>query len=242
MKTPDLSQLVVQIESRIHYTFTDKNQIQLALTHRSFSGTDARSIDNNQRLEFLGDAVLQLIITLELYQRYREHDEGPLTKARAQLVNRRTLAALAKNIDLGSCLLMSRGEELSGGRERPSALADAFEAIVGAVFMDAGYDRTRDFVLECFSAHLGELKILPNLENPKGELQEYLQIQSNQPPRYELINVNGPDHDRTFECAVFHDDREMGRGHGKSKKEAEFNAAAEALENFRTNQGSSEMK
>ena len=242
MKTSDLDELIPQIESSIQYTFTDKKQIHLALTHRSFSGTDARSVDNNQRLEFLGDAVLQLIITFELYERYEEHDEGPLTKARAQLVKRRTLATLAKNIDLGSCLLMSRGEELSGGRERPSALADAFEAIVGAVFLDAGYDRTKDFVLKCFGAHFGELKILPNLENPKGELQEYLQIQSNQPPHYELLNVSGPDHDRTFECAVLHNEKELGRGCGKSKKEAEFNAAAEALKNIKTDGGPAGLK
>jgi ribonuclease-3 len=193
-------------------------------------------------LEFLGDAVLQLIITLELYQRYDEHDEGPLTKARAQLVNRRTLAALAKDIDLGPNLLMSRGEELSGGRERPSALADAFEAIVGAVFIDAGYDRAKEFVLKCFSSHFGELQILPNLENPKGELQEYLQIQSNQPPHYELLNVSGPDHDRSFECAVLHSEKELGRGSGKSKKEAEFNAATEALTNIRANLHPGESK
>lgn len=241
MQKPDFKALIPQIESNIHYSFKDKKQIQLALTHRSFSASDARSVDNNQRLEFLGDAVLQLIITLELYQRYAEHDEGPLTKARAQLVNRRTLAALAKDIDLGSCLLMSRGEEISGGRERPSALADAFEAIVGAVFIDAGYDRTKEFVLKCFSAHFGELQILPNLENPKGELQEYLQIQSNQPPHYELLNVSGPDHDRSFECAVIHSEKELGRGTGKSKKEAEFNAAAEALTNIRNNSDSNQL-
>ncbi len=240
MQKPDFETLILRLESRIQYTFRDKKQIQLALTHRSFSGLDARSLDNNQRLEFLGDAVLQLIITLELYQRYSEHDEGPLTKARAQLVNRRTLANLAKIIDLGSCLLMSRGEELSGGRERSSALADAFEAIVGAVFIDAGYEGTKEFIMRFFNDHLGELQILPNLENPKGELQEYLQIQSNQPPHYELLNVSGPDHDRSFECAVLHGEKELGRGCGKSKKEAEFHAAAEALVNIRENINSDE--
>ena len=143
------------------------------------------------------------------------------------------LAHLACKIDLGACLLLSRGEELSGGRERPSALADAFEAVVGAVFMDSGYERTRVFVLDCFKDHLGELQILPNLENPKGELQEYLQIQSNRPPHYELVRVTGPDHDRFFECAVHHDQQELGRGSGKSKKEAEFNAALQALDNIK---------
>ena len=235
MESSDLTGCIPLIESNIRYTFKDKKQIQLALTHRSFSGADTRSVDNNQRLEFLGDAVLELIITRELYQRYPEHEEGPLTKARAQLVNRRTLANLARAVGLGPCLLMSRGEELSGGRERPSALADAFEAVVGAVFIDSGYEQTSAFVIACFGDYFGDLQILPNLENPKGELQEYLQIQSNQPPHYELLRMTGPDHDRFFECAVLHGLQELGRGSGKSKKEAEFNAAAEALNNIQSN-------
>jgi ribonuclease-3 len=234
MSASEFDDRIKRIEESIQYTFKDKKQILLALTHRSFSGSESKSLNSNQRLEFLGDAVLQLIITQELYQRYPEHDEGPLTKARAQLVNRRTLADLASKIDLGSQLMMSRGEELSGGRERPSALADAFEAVVGAVFVDSSFERTYEFVIDCFSEHFGELQILPNLENPKGELQEYLQTQSNRPPHYELIRVTGPDHDRFFECAVVHDKKELGRGSGKSKKEAEFNAAIQAMEHFRS--------
>ena len=232
-ETPQNGDSMATIEQGVGYTFADRSKLQLALTHRSFNGSENSSNLNNQRLEFLGDAVLQLVITHELFARYPEHEEGPLTKARAQLVNRRTLADLAKTIGLGPQLLMSRGEELSGGRERLSALADAFEALIGAVYLDSGFETTREFILQRFSDHFGKLEILPSLDNPKGELQELLQTSSNRPPHYELIKVNGPDHDRIFECAVVHNHSELGRGRGKSKKQAEFNAAVEALEKLK---------
>jgi len=188
-ETPQSGDSMATIEQGVGYTFVDRSKLQLALTHRSFNGSENSSNLNNQRLEFLGDAVLQLVITHELFARYPEHEEGPLTKARAQLVNRRTLADLAKTIGLGPQLLMSRGEELSGGRERLSALADAFEALIGAVYLDSGFETTREFILQRFSDHFGKLEILPSLDNPKGELQELLQTSSNRPPHYELINV-----------------------------------------------------
>ena len=128
---------------------------------------------------------------------------------------------------------MSRGEELSGGRERLSAPADAFEALIGAVYLDSGFETTREFILQRFSDHFGKLEILPSLDNPKGELQELLQTS----PPIVLLTMsssrNGPDHDRIFECAVIHDHSELGRGRGKSKKQAEFNAAVEALEKLK---------
>ena len=162
--------------------------------------------------------------------------EGPLTKARAQMVNRRTLADQSRRLNLGKHLVLSRGEELNGGRERSSALADTFEALVGAIFLDSGFEAACDFILRQFREAFGELESIPNLENPKGELQEILQTESNESPRYHLRSVTGPDHDREFECTVHFHGEELGRGKGKSKKAAESEAAVAALQGLRQNQ------
>ncbi len=126
-------------------------------------------------------------------------------------------------------MILSKGEEVSGGRHRRSALADTFESLLGAVFLDGGFDAAREFILGRFRDAFGELTSIPSLENPKGELQEALQEQSSEAPRYELTSATGPDHDRVFECAVYHGGVELGRGRGKSKKEAESEAALAAL-------------
>ena len=132
---------------------------------------------------------------------------------------------------------VGRGEDASGGRERPSALADAFEALLGAILLDAGFDAARDFVLRQFREEFGELEVIHNLENPKGELQETLQANSTEAPQYQLESVSGPDHDRLFESAVYHQGVELGRGKGKSKKEAESQAALAALDTLRPKAG-----
>ena len=221
------------LQKTLGYAFRDEGLLRLALTHPSVAHETPGNTPHNQRLEFLGDSVLGLILTRELYEKFPSMDEGPLTKARAQMVNRRTLAAEARRLGLGEHLIVSRGEEASGGRERQSALADAFEALLGAIFLDGGYDAAQDFILRCFRDAFGELTKIPNLENPKGELQELLQSKSPDAPLYELTCVSGPDHDRIFECAVFHQGIELGRGRGKSKKEAESQAALIALLNLR---------
>ena len=225
------------LQTRLGYFFRDENLLRLALTHPSVAHEQGASVQHNQRLEFLGDAVLQLILTSELYEKFPAMDEGPLTKARAQMVNRRALADQGRRLGLGEHLIVSRGEEASGGRQRPSALADTFEALLGAIFLDAGFDVARDFVLRQFREEFGELEVIPNLENPKGELQEILQANSNEAPQYQLEAVSGPDHDRLFESAVYHQGVELGRGKGKSKKEAESQAAVAALENLRRRVG-----
>jgi ribonuclease-3 len=203
--------------------------LQLALTHPSIAHEQETAVQHNQRLEFLGDAVLGVVLTHELYDRFPDFGEGPLTKARAQLVNQQTLATQSQRLNLGDVLIMSRGELMHGGRERSSSLADAYEAVVGAIFLDGGFEAARDFVLRCFHDSFGEFVALPNLSNPKGELQEMLQAKSSDAPRYEIISVSGPDHDRNFECAVFHEAQELGRGRGKSKRTAESAAALSAL-------------
>ncbi len=225
-----------ELQSKLNYRFGDPGKLRLALTHPSVAHEQGVPMQTNQRLEFLGDAVLQLVLTRELYDKFPEVGEGPLTKARAKLVNRRTLADRARQLGLGQNLILSRGEELSGGRERPSALADAFEALLGAILLDGGFEAARQFILGQFLSAFGELTVIPTLENPKGELQEHLQAVSSHAPQYHLVSATGPDHDRSFECIVTHDGVELARGRGKSKKAAESDAALAALRRLRGTQ------
>ena len=221
------------LQTRLGYTFRDAGLLQLALTHPSVAHELEKNVQHNQRLEFLGDSVLGLVLTQELYEKFPLYGEGPLTKARAEMVNRKTLAAQAQRLGLGDHLILSRGEEISGGRKRTSALADTYEALLGAIFLDGGFDAARNFILSNYREAFGELASIPNLQNPKGELQEMLQADSAEAPRYRLIAVSGPDHDRLFECVVSHGGVALGRGQGKSKKAAETEAALAALETLR---------
>lgn len=221
------------LQSRLNYAFKDGELLRLAMTHPSVAHEQGAKMQHNQRLEFLGDAVLQLVLSSELYEKFPGVSEGPLTKARAQMVNRRSLAEQAHRLELGGSLILSRGEENNRGRERPSTLADAFEALLGAIFLDGGFDAARGVILRQFRDGFGELEAIPNLENPKGELQEILQAQASDSPRYELACISGPDHDRVFEAVVYHRESELGRGNGKSKKAAESQAAWDALQRLR---------
>jgi ribonuclease-3 len=222
-----------KFQSRFGYNFHDKNLLRLALTHPSIAHESAVAGEHNQRLEFLGDAVLQLALTQKLYENFPAFDEGSLTKARAKLVNRSTLAEHARALDLGTHLILSRGEETCGGRERASALADTFESLLGAIFLDAGFDAAREFILREFNADFTTLAGSSSIENPKGELQELLQSRSPRAPEYQTVSVTGPDHDRVFECIVQHEGIELARGRGKSKKAAESDAALAALKKLR---------
>jgi ribonuclease III len=224
------------LQQRLGYTFRNESLLQLALTHPSVAHELGTPVQHNQRLEFLGDAVLQLALTRELYERFPAFDEGPLTKARAKLVNRRSLGTRGRALGLGAHLVLSRGEEVHGGRERSSALADACESVIGAIFLDGGYDTAREFILREFGAGLDELSVVPTLENPKGELQEFLQARSPEAPKYHVVSASGPDHDRVFECTVHHGGVELARGTGKSKKDAESEAALAALKKLREEQ------
>lgn len=221
-----------QLEAALGYQFRDRNLLLLALTHPSIAHEAGvgHLQQHNQRLEFLGDAVLQLVVTGELYARFPTYGEGPLTQARAQMVNRIALAAHARRLNLGNFLILSRGEDSTGGRVRTSTVADAFEAVVGAVFLDGGFEVARSLVLTLFRDSFGAVNELPNLDNPKGELQELLQSRSPEPPRYEQLSASGPDHNRQFESAVYHEGVELGRGMGRSKKLAESAAALSALQ------------
>src|SRR5262245_46711706 len=188
LRVPEMSRALVvssldALQARLGYTFKDADLLRLALTHPSVAHENGTNLQHNQRLEFLGDAVLQLVLTRVLYEKFPGFGEGPLTKARAQMVNRQSLAEQARRVRLGESIILSRGEELNGGRERPSALADTFEALLGAIFLDAGFDVVESLILRQFHDGFGGLEQIPNLENPKGELQELLQAKSPESPR-----------------------------------------------------------
>jgi len=181
-------------------------------------------------LEFLGDAVLQLVITEYLFQHFRIEAEGQLTKLRSRLVSREALRMHAATLDLGRYILMGRGEEASGGRERTSTLADAFEGLIGALYLDGGFEIAKKFILTQTRADLEELAEKPVDINPKGDLQELLQSISPHSPAYELISQSGPEHEKTFVSQVVWEEIILGQGTGRSKKQAETAAALEALE------------
>ena len=224
---------LAELQVRLGRNFRDEDLLRLALTHPSVAHEQDHPTPHNQRLEFLGDSVIGLVITRELYHKFPEANEGTLTKSRAKLVNAASLTAHGRALGIGAYLILSRGEESTGGRERTSALADAFEALLGAIFLDGGFEAARDFILREFAADIEELALPAGIENPKGELQELLQSKSPNAPVYQLIAAEGPDHDRRFVCAVLHEGAELARGFGKSKKNAESDAALAALKTLR---------
>lgn len=225
---------LAELQQRLGHPFRDESLLCLALTHPSIAHEADAPTRHNQRLEFLGDAVLGLVLSQDLYEKFPVADEGLLTKSRAKLVNATSLAAHGRALGLGEHLILSRGEENTGGRTRASGLADAFEAVLGAIFLDGGFDAARGFVLREFALDVDELTLPGGIENPKGELQELLQARSPRAPEYQLVSASGADHNPEFECAVWHDGVELARGRGKSKKSAESEAALAALQKLRS--------
>jgi ribonuclease III len=221
------------LEQTLGYTFRRRELLEQALTHPSLSYETQRACGDNQRLEFLGDAVLQLILTHELYARFSEFTEGALTKLRSRMVSRAALMNYALEIDLGDYLRMGKGEESSGGRNRPSTLADAFEALVAAVYIDSSYADARAMVLRLLQDELVRLSEKPVEINPKGQLQELLQSKSSSSPLYKIVSQEGPDHAKRFEANVEWCGEILGSGTGQSKKEAEIAAARMALDHPR---------
>jgi ribonuclease-3 len=208
----------------IGYTFQDARLLELALTHRSAAGA------HNERLEFLGDAVLGMVAAELLYARYPAADEGTLSKLRARLVRRETLEEIARGIDLGRHLRLGSGETRSGGHQRGSILANALEAIIGAVFLDGGMMPARELVLRLLSGHLAGLAVDEDLRDPKTRLQEFLQAQGEALPVYTVEQVSGSDHEQLFEVLCRLDGRGLRvRGTGSSRRIAEQRAAEQAL-------------
>jgi len=220
-----------EFQQRLGHSFADENLLRQALTHASFGHEKRQRLPDNQRLEFLGDAVLQLAVTAELYRRFPELPEGRLTVLRARLVKQDHLHSVALKLELGDHLILGKGEENSQGRQRASILADATEAVFGAVFVEAGWDAARAIILRLLEPSLAAISDEGDAAeaNPKGSLQEKLQAEGEHPPVYRCLSETGPAHARVYEVVVEWQGRELGRGQGASKKEAETRAAEAAL-------------
>lgn len=226
--------MLPQIQSRLGYTFRDPALLETALTHASFLPENPHVRENNQRLEFLGDAVLQLILTEELYRLFPDEREGALSRRRSMLTRGAFLAQLARELGLDAALRLGTSEESTGGRERAGALEDAFEALVGALFLDSDFPTARRIVLACYGSLESRLAVVDGDENPKGRLQELVQpLHGNHALRYDVIHIEGEDHAREYEVAVYLLEREVGTGRGTSKKLAEESAARAALAKLR---------
>lgn len=220
-----------ELERDLEYEFKDIKLLRKALTHSSFSNENNLKItDNNERLEFLGDSVLDLIVSQYLYKKYPDYPEGELTKIRATVVCESSLAYIARKIKLGDYLFLGKGEEVTGGRDRDSILADASEAVVGAIYIDSDFNTVKDLMLKIFEEDLIKAISKGNLFiDYKTELQEELQKVSKSSIKYKVLKETGPDHNKVFHINVIFNKKVIGNGQGKSKKEAEQMAAKEAL-------------
>lgn len=219
-----------KIESVIGYTFQDKQLLQLAFTHTSYANEHRfHKLMQNERLEFLGDAVLEMVISEYIYLHFPQMPEGELSKLRSSVVCEPTLAAHARRLNFGSFLLLGKGEEHTGGRDRESMLADAFESVIGAIFLDGGVAPAKAHILRLLEEEVLEKQKNFRSMDAKSALQELIQRSSKIPVVYAIVDEKGPDHDKLFVAEVRHEDRFLGRGEGRSKKEAEQSAAMEAL-------------
>lgn len=209
----------------------DADLLRQALTHSSFANEGYRKEIHNERLEFLGDAVLQLVVTEWLYQKNPQWTEGQLSQARAAIVCEATLAEAAESLQVGPQLRLGRGEERSGGRKKPSLLADAMEAIIGAAYLSEGFDRARDFVLECMGFALNSVEGRDAGRDHKTALNDWLRRHGKE-ATYQVVASYGPDHAKTFEVEVLVNGEPQGRAIGRSKKEAEQQAARQLLKDL----------
>ncbi|MFC1949012.1 ribonuclease III [Chloroflexota bacterium] len=223
------------LQKNLGVIFKDASLLEQALTHSSYINENPGSaLPSNERLEFLGDAVLGLIVSEKLYRDYPHLTEGGMTKLRSALVRQETLARIARIIGLGDYLYMGRGEEASGGRQKPANLACALEAVIAAIFKDRGQSGAMEFILKSFNAELEKAVNQGMRTDYKSELQELTQSREQQAPAYHLIEATGPDHGKIFTVEVRLGKTVLGRGSGKSKKAAETEAARTALERLST--------
>lgn len=223
-------QQLLTLSERLGVKFHDIGLLDQALTHTSYANESKRNTAHNERLEFLGDAVLELASSTYLYEHFPEMPEGELTKTRASIVCSMTLASLASNLHLGDYLLLGRGEEMGGGRTRQTNLEDVFEAVIGAVYLDQGWETAQDYVVRQLSGEFEKVEHGAILKDYKTILQEIVFRKEGQSIDYELVSESGPDHAKEFTFRVRVTGRAMGEGTGHSKKEAEQHAARVALE------------
>lgn len=222
---------IVELEKKINITFKDKILLKNVFIHRSYLNEHKDLLlSSNEKLEFLGDSVLSLITSVYLYNHFPALDEGVSTDIKSSIVRTESLAAAAVALGLSEYLLLSRGEETGGGKTNSHILADCFEALIAAVFLDQGFDKAYDFVITfLFQNRLSEIIANNSYESPKSKLQEYMQRKYKKIPIYKVLNEEGPEHKRIFTVGVFFENKKLGMASGKSKKEAEELAARLAL-------------
>lgn len=219
---------------RLRLPIRDLELLEQALTHSSYLHEHPDAVPgHNERLEYLGDAVVNLAMTEALYGRHPDDDEGILSARRAAIVSTAGLARLAGRIGLGSFLNLGEGEAARGGRRRPSLLASSFEALVGAIYLDLGWDVSRDWLIDLATPEIELDTPVGSLKSPKSRLQEFTQQTTGRRPTYRLLDASGPDHEKRFRIQVIVDDVVLGAGEGLSRRQAETAAAAEALETLR---------
>ena len=223
----DIKEALRELQDKIGYHFKDESLLKQALTHSSFANEQKiNKLNNYERLEFLGDAVLELISSEFLFNENKDMPEGQLTRLRASMVCEPALAYCARDIELGSYILLGKGEEATGGRKRDSITSDVMEAVIGAIFLDGGIENAKEFIYHFVLSDL-ENKIL--FLDSKTLLQEEIQKKNTAQLRYELVGETGPDHDKQFSVEAYLDDKLIGSGVGRTKKAAEQQAAYEAL-------------
>ncbi len=240
MTIDELIDNIKPLEKILGYSFENKELLLSALSHPSFLNEHpGLGFPDQERLEFLGDAVLELVVSQYLFENYPQLGEGELTRMRALLVNTETLASMAQRVELQKFMLLGKGEKRNTFRERKTLqhlLANTFEALVGALFLEAGYRKTREFLLIFVRQKADSLK-QENLRDPKSSLQELLQAQFKERPEYRVLSESGPDHSKKFVVGVYWRGKEIAKGEGTSKREAQARAAQKALEYFKTFKG-----
>lgn len=217
-----------EIESKLNYTFRDRSLLILAFIHRSYINENRSITQHNERLEFLGDSILGMLVAEYLYRHLPSTPEGDLSYLRSRLVEASSCVSFVQKLELSKHLLLGKGERMNDGRGRESILADLFEAIIGAIYLDGGIEAARNFLFTNFSSEIEAILQTP-LSNWKALLQDYSQKKYQQPPVYTVLEETGPDHSKKFVIAVLIGGKEYGRGSGASKKEAQQEAAANAL-------------
>ena len=228
----DEESVLAELEASLGYTFEDRRLLVRAVTHRSFANEVAAEVSDNQRLEFLGDAVLGVLIATELFHRDTDVDEGALSARQSQLVCEPALATIARQIKLGDYLRLGRGESLSGGRTKDSLLADAYEAVVAAIYLDGGQEAASAVIGSLHAEALSGASTTSAPSDFKSRLQTHIQGEMNIQPNYEIIGESGPAHDKVFRARVLVGEEPLGEGQGGSKKSAEQEAARTALESL----------
>jgi len=219
---------VSMIETQLGYSFRDRSLLKLAFVHRSFINENREIKEHNERLEFLGDAVLGMLISDYLYGSLPSHPEGELSYLRSRLVEANCCVSYVQSLDIARFILLGKGERMNDGRGRESILADLFEALVGAIYLDGGLEAAKDFLFRNFSQQIERILKTP-LQNWKALLQDICQKKYQQTPTYIVLDASGPDHNKAFEISVLINAQELGRGRGASKKEAQQAAAADAI-------------